>query len=599
MNPVFYLIALFLPLVGSLTSFACIRAPKVLVSVITCTCVSVAAIISCALFYMHVTADIKIFDWISIIGTSWSVKVDTMSSLMFVVVNSVSCIVHIYSTEYMSKDKRYKLFMAYISLFTFCMLMLVCAKDMMQLFFGWEGVGFCSYLLIGFWYEKHSASNAANKAFVVNRVSDCAFVLAIALIFSSYGSLEISSILSQANVIANKKIGQYTMLDVVCLLLMAACAGKSAQLLFHVWLPDAMEGPTPVSALIHAATMVTAGVFLICRLGDLFTHSIIASTAILYLGAATACFAGVCGIYQTDLKKIIAYSTCSQLGYMFAACGANAYHAAMFHLATHAFYKAGLFLAAGAVIHSTHEQDVYKIGNVRSEMKMVFAVFVLCGLSLMGVYPFSGYYSKELILSYVQSNKICFYMQIFAAFCTAVYMSKIVILLFFSKNKAHTSPNKIPITFSTIIIGIVMTGVASVAAKIFNDTLGAHHDDKVALLAAISTTCGVLVGICAYTTSIKNIKSPGFLRNAFYFDCLYNLFLVRTTKTISYLSAQFDYYVIDFLGPRLAATIINRTSRIIVLLQNGNVAHYALYFVAALLLMACLIVFDIRIGLYI
>jgi len=377
---------------------------------------------------------------------SWALRVDTLTAVMLVVVTTVSSLVHLYSWGYMAEDPDQPRFFAYLSLFTFAMLMLVTADNLVQMFFGWEGVGLASYLLIGFWYYKPSANAAAIKAFVVNRVGDFGFSLGIFGTFLVFGTVSIPAILAAAPGHMGETIGflgmRVDLMTLLCLLLFVGAMGKSAQLGLHTWLPDAMEGPTPVSALIHAATMVTAGVFMVCRLSPMFETSTTAMHVVTYVGAATALFAATVGTVQNDIKRVIAYSTCSQLGYMFFAAGVGAYGAAMFHLFTHAFFKALLFLGAGSVIHAMHhEQDMRFYGGLRKEIPLTFWAMVagtlaITGVGVMGIFGFAGFYSKDAILeaafaSGSQSGYVAFALGVFAALLTSFYSWRLIFLTFF------------------------------------------------------------------------------------------------------------------------------------------------------------------------
>jgi len=382
------------------------------------------------------------------LDVQWSLRVDTLTAVMLVVVTSVSSLVHLYSWGYMSEDPSQPRFFAYLSLFTFAMLMLVTADSLVQMFFGWEGVGLASYLLIGFWYHKPSANAAAIKAFVVNRVGDFGISLGIFAAFLVFGTVSIPEILSLAPSYAGSTIGflgyRIDTITLICILLFIGAMGKSAQLGLHTWLPDAMEGPTPVSALIHAATMVTAGVFMVCRLSPLFELSETATTLVTYVGAATALFAATVGTTQTDIKRVIAYSTCSQLGYMFFAAGVGAYGAAMFHLFTHAFFKALLFLGAGSVIHAMHhEQDMRYYGGLRKHIPLTFwammaGTLAITGVGVIGVFGFAGFYSKDAIIeaafaSGTQAGGVAFAVAVFAALLTSFYSWRLMFLTFFGK----------------------------------------------------------------------------------------------------------------------------------------------------------------------
>ncbi|MFZ8924922.1 MAG: NADH-quinone oxidoreductase subunit L, partial [Candidatus Puniceispirillaceae bacterium] len=367
----------------------------------------------------------------------WSLRFDTLTAVMLIVVTGVSSMVHIYSIGYMSHDNARARFMAYLSLFTFAMLMLVTADNLVQMFFGWEGVGVASYLLIGFWYKKDSAHTAAMKAFVVNRVGDFGFALGILAVYALFGSVQFDDIFAQSSVIAATEMNflgyRLPALEVAGILLFIGAMGKSAQLGLHTWLPDAMEGPTPVSALIHAATMVTAGVFMICRLSPMLEFAPFALDVITVIGALTAIFAATVGMTQFDIKRVIAYSTCSQLGYMFFAAGVSAYPAAMFHLTTHAFFKALLFLGAGSVIHAmSDEQDLRNMGGIWKKVPVTYAMMWIGSLALAGFPFFAGYYSKDMILeaAYAANSGVggmAFWLGCLAAFLTAFYSWRLLI----------------------------------------------------------------------------------------------------------------------------------------------------------------------------
>ena len=439
----------FLPLVAALVAGLGNRVIGNLpAKLVTTAALFVSAALSWAIFLQigldHGAAyTVPVLDWIDsgALHVAWAFRVDTLTGVMLVVITTVSALVHLYSWGYMDEDPDQPRFFAYLSLFTFAMLMLVTADNLVQMFFGWEGVGLASYLLIGFWYYKPSANAAAIKAFVVNRVGDFGFSLGIFATFLVFGTVQLTPILAGAAGMKGTTFeflgGQFDTMTVVCLLLFVGAMGKSAQLGLHTWLPDAMEGPTPVSALIHAATMVTAGVFMVCRLSPMFEAAPHALTVVTYVGAATALFAATVACVQTDIKRVIAYSTCSQLGYMFFAAGSGAYGAAMFHLFTHAFFKALLFLGAGAVIHSMHhEQDMRFYGGLRKSIPLTFAAMTIGTLSLTGFFFTSGYYSKDAILEAAfgngsEASMVAFAVGTFVALLTSFYSWRLVFLTFF------------------------------------------------------------------------------------------------------------------------------------------------------------------------
>ena len=424
-----------------------------------------ALFISCALSWPiflsflsgHAEAHVSpVLHWVTSgnLDFAWALRVDTLTAVMLVVITSVSALVHLYSWGYMSDEPDQPRFFAYLSLFTFAMLMLVTADNLVQMFFGWEGVGLASYLLIGFWFRKPSANAAAMKAFVVNRVGDLGFMMGIFGTFLVFGTVSIPAILEAAPGMAGSTIGflghRFDTMTVLCLLLFIGAMGKSAQLGLHTWLPDAMEGPTPVSALIHAATMVTAGVFMVCLLSPMFETSPTALGFVTFIGAATCFFAATIGTTQTDIKRVIAYSTCSQLGYMFFAAGVGAYGAAMFHLFTHAFFKALLFLGAGSVIHAMHhEQDMRYYGGLRKHIPITFwamtaGTLAITGVGIVDVVGFAGFYSKDAILEAAfargtELSHFAFFMGIFAALLTSFYSWRLVFLTFFGKPRWEQS----------------------------------------------------------------------------------------------------------------------------------------------------------------
>ncbi|HCL49242.1 MAG TPA: NADH-quinone oxidoreductase subunit L, partial [Rhodobiaceae bacterium] len=394
------------------------------------------------------TQKIMVLNWISSGGLDidWVLRIDALTAVMLVVITGVSSLVHVYSIGYMSHDPHRARFFAYLSLFTFMMLMLVTADNFLQLFFGWEGVGLASYLLIGFWFKKASANAAAIKAFVVNRVGDFGLILGMAAIYFSVGSLQFDTVFASAEALAQGEFDflgmTVPMLTTICLLLFMGAMGKSAQFLLHTWLPDAMEGPTPVSALIHAATMVTAGVFLVARCSPLFELSQTALNVVIVVGGITAFFAATVGLVQNDIKRVIAYSTCSQLGYMFVALGIGAYQAAMFHLFTHAFFKALLFLGAGSVIHAMgDEQDMRKMGGLRQLIPATFFMMLIGTIALTGFPLTAGYYSKDAIIegafaAQAAPHMFGFAMLVIAAFFTSFYSWRLMFMTFFGVSRA-------------------------------------------------------------------------------------------------------------------------------------------------------------------
>ena len=479
-----YKFIVFLPLLGFLTvgMFGRQLGDR-LSQLITATLVSISAILSWIVFVeVAITHNqpetVHVLDWVTS-GTltfNWALKIDTLTAVMLVVVNSVSALVHWYSMGYMSDDPHKPRFFSYLSLFTFAMLMLVTADNLVQMFFGWEGVGLASYLLIGFYYKKPSANAAAIKAFVVNRVGDFGFSLGIFAAFVLFGSVHFDTIFANVDQYKDATLvflgTEYHAITVICILLFVGAMGKSAQLGLHTWLPDAMEGPTPVSALIHAATMVTAGVFLVARFSPVFEYSPDALTVVTIIGASTAFFAATVGLVQNDIKRVIAYSTCSQLGYMFVALGVSAYGGAIFHLFTHAFFKALLFLGAGSVIHAMHhEQDMRNMGGLAKKIPFTFAVMLIGTLAITGLPLLSGYYSKDLIIQAAYASEgagtaFAFFLIVIAALMTSFYSWRLIFMTFFGESRAdahtydhaHEGPWVMKVPLAILALGALFAG---------------------------------------------------------------------------------------------------------------------------------------------
>ena len=550
----------------------------------------------------------------------WRLRFDTLTAVMLIVVTGVSSMVHIYSIGYMSHDNARARFMAYLSLFTFAMLMLVTADNLVQLFFGWEGVGVASYLLIGFWYKKESAHTAAMKAFVVNRVGDFGFALGILAVYQIFGSIQFDDIFANAAMMRDSQIGflgqALPALEVAGILLFIGAMGKSAQLGLHTWLPDAMEGPTPVSALIHAATMVTAGVFMICRLSPMLEYAPLSLDIITVVGALTAIFAATVGFTQFDIKRVIAYSTCSQLGYMFFAAGVSAYPAAMFHLTTHAFFKALLFLGAGSVIHAmSDEQDLRNMGGIWRKVPVTYVMMWVGSLALAGFPFFAGFYSKDMILeaafaAHTNVGNMAFWLGCSAAFLTAFYSWRLLIMAFHGKPRAsaevmshvHESPLVMTLPLFVLAVGAVFSGwlgyelfVGHDMAVFWGDSIfilpehhameHAHHVPTwVKLLPVLLATSGVLLAVLCYAiwTDIPSVAARlfapihRFFFNKWYFDELYDAIFVRPAVRIgSFLWLRGDRDTIDGFGPDGMSAMVMRVSAMAARLQSGFVFHYA------------------------
>ena len=591
--------------------------------IITSLLVSISAIFSVLVLYEVVVnqyqENIIIATWISSgsLEVNWSMKIDSLSAVMLVVVTSVSALVHIYSIGYMSHDPHKPRFMAYLSLFTFAMLMLVTADNFIQLFFGWEGVGLCSYFLIGFWFKKESANKAAIKAFVVNRVGDFGFALGIFLIFYLFGTVNYTEVFAEIPNITDKNLVflgiTFNAVDLICLLLFIGAMGKSAQILLHTWLPDAMEGPTPVSALIHAATMVTAGVFLVVRCSPIYEYSDLALNIITIVGMSTAFFAATVALVQNDIKKIIAYSTCSQLGYMFFATGVGAYNVAMFHLFTHAFFKALLFLGSGSVIHAfKEEQNINNMGGVWKKLPYTYSLMIIGTLALTG-FPFlSGFYSKDAIIefAYLRGNTTGYYaagIGIFTAFLTSIYSWRLIFKTFHGEynnkeikiDETHESPIVMLIPLVLLSIGAIFAGFLFKELFIGYEGLNNFWRDSIFFLKPLSTdhpplwfllltpTLVILSIPLAYYLFLKNRNLPErlaninkplyqFLLNKWYFDELYDVLFVKPSKKLGlFLWKFFDLKIIDGFGPDGISSMIKKFSVKANKFQSGYIYQYA------------------------
>src|SRR5476651_897640 len=547
----------------------------------------------------------------------WTVRVDGITAVMLVVVTGVSSLVHLYSIGYMEEDPHRPRFFAYLSLFTFAMLMLVTADNLVQLFFGWEGVGLASYLLIGFWYQKPSANAAAIKAFVVNRVGDFGFALGIFAIFMLIGSTDFETIFAGAPGLTGKTIDFFgwhaDALTLTCLLLFMGAMGKSAQFLLHTWLPDAMEGPTPVSALIHAATMVTAGVFMVARLSPLFELAPNAQAVVMFFGATTAFFAATVGLVQNDIKRIVAYSTCSQLGYMFVAMGAGAYSVGMFHLFTHAFFKALLFLGSGSVIYAMHhEQDIRNMGGLKDKIPFTYIVMVIGTLALTGFPLTAGYFSKDAIIesAFASHNTFAFYgflMTVIAAGLTSFYSWRLIFKTFHGEphdqehyEAAHESPIWMLIPIGILAAGSILAGfpfkelfAGHGVEEFFRESVKMNPhiiEDMHHIPDAIAYLPTVMMAIGAYISYVFYIRRPylpvelassqpllyKFLLNKWYFDELYDLIFVRPVKWLGrFLWKVGDGKIIDGFGPDGVSARVLDVTRNVVKLQTGYLYHYA------------------------
>ncbi len=629
-------IAVFLPLLGSIIAgLMALFTPEdkdrrarfdTLSQWVTCGAMILSAVVAAFVFADVVGGGrphtVELLTWIDsgALEVSWALKMDTLSAVMLLTVTSVAAVIHVYSVGYMHHDPGIPRFMSYLSLFTFFMLMLVTADNLVQLFFGWEGVGLASYLLIGFWYDRPSANAAAIKAFIVNRIGDFGFALGIFAVFVLFQSIHFDTIFAaapgKADAVFQVFGGEFHALTVICLLLFVGAMGKSAQLGLHTWLPDAMEGPTPVSALIHAATMVTAGVFMVARLSPLFEFSEIALAVVTIVGASTAIFAATVGCVQNDIKRVIAYSTCSQLGYMFFACGVSAYSAGIFHLMTHAFFKALLFLGAGSVIHAmSDEQDMRRMGGIYKTIPVTYAVMWIGSLALAGIWPFAGFFSKDIILeaawaAHTGVGSYAFWLGILAAFLTAFYSWRLLLMTFHGAPRAdekvmahvHESPMVMLIPLLLLAAGALFAGYIGYQWFVGADAPGfwgnavfvlpehsaledAHHVPAwVKFLPLVVAAGGIGLAFILYVLS-PNL--PGllaerfravyqFLLNKWYFDELYDWLFVRPAFVLGRgFWKSGDGALIDGVGPDGVAAATRNLARRIAGLQTGYLYHYA------------------------
>lgn len=619
-----HILLVFSPLIGAIVAglFGRVIGDRG-AQLITCGLMGVSALCAWIGVFVYLgepASRVEVMQWITVgsFDASWTLRVDSLSTVMMFVVSFISFLIHVYSVGYMSHDPSIPRFMSYLSLFTFSMLMLVTSDNLIQLFFGWEGVGLASYLLIGFWYHRPSANAAAIKAFIVNRVGDFGLVLGVAATYLVFDSIQYDVIFGRAEEFADTTIsafgGEFHTLNLIGVLLFIGAMGKSAQLGLHTWLPDAMEGPTPVSALIHAATMVTAGVFLVARFSPVYEHAPAALAMVTFIGASTAIFAATVGLTQFDIKRVIAYSTCSQLGYMFFACGVGAYDVGIFHLYTHAFFKALLFLGAGSVIHAmSDEQDMRRMGGIWKHVKITYAVMWIGTLALIGFPGFAGFFSKDAVLeaawaSHYPFHYYAFWMGELAAFLTAFYSGRLMWLTFHGEPRAdaetmhhvHESPPVMTIPLIILAIGAVFAGWLGLdmIADDYHLWAGAiyhspenhvlHDMHEVPLLVKLAPLIAMVVGLGL--SYVCYMQRPGlgariaeaagpvnrFFYNKWYFDELYDLLFVRTAKALGYsLWRGGDQGIIDRFGPDGIAATTLFTSKRTVRLQTGYIYHYA------------------------
>ena len=626
----------FLPLFASLVvGFFGKKLNLMLSHIFSCTMIIIPFFLS--LYFLNLTLSenynlvVPLFEWLKSgdLVTEWSLRLDLLTSVMLVVVTSVSSLVHIYSIGYMSHDSHQTRFFAYLSFFTFAMLILVTSNNFLQLFFGWEGVGLASYLLIGFWYKKDTANSAAMKAFVVNRVGDFGFLIGLAILFYYAGSLNFDVIFSLNEQLSLSTFSifnkEFNVLNTACFFLFMGAMGKSAQLFLHTWLPDAMEGPTPVSALIHAATMVTAGIFLVARCSPLFEMSPSILSFITVIGASTAFFAATVALVQNDIKRIVAYSTCSQLGYMFVALGSGAYQIAIFHLFTHAFFKALLFLGSGSVIHAvSDEQDIRKMGGLYKLIPFTWIVMLIGTLGLTGAPLMSGYYSKDGIIeaafvSQTEGNLYAFYLLVLSALLTSFYSWRLIFLTFNGKSnipteifsKIHESPKVMLFPLFILSIFTIFSGVYFVDYFMYHDYQylwqssiylsennhvieSIHYVPKwVKYSPLVMMVIGLITAIIFYLLYPKVPKFLSsqfnplykFLLNKWYFDEIYEFIFVRNISRIgNFLSNFGDKRIIDGLGPDGISLRVMDIAKQMSRIQTGYIYHYAFAMLIGLML---------------
>ena len=623
-----YLLVVLLPLFGFIfaISFSRFFGSKG-AGIITVFCMSLTVLISFFIFYevglSNSTCVFKVLDWLDVgfLHLSWGFLFDSLTCIMLIVVNVVSLLVHIFSLSYMEEDPHLSRFMSYLSLFTFFMLILITGDNFIQMFVGWEGVGLASYLLINFWFTRYQANKSAIKAIIVNRIGDFGLILGISYIFIYFGSLDFLTVFATSyfyqDVYLNLLGFNVHLLTLISLLLFVGAVGKSAQLGLHVWLPDAMEGPTPVSALIHAATMVTAGVFVLIRCSSIIEYSPIALVVISIVGALTAFFAATTGLVQNDLKRVIAYSTCSQLGYMVFACGLSNYSVSLFHLMNHAFFKALLFLSAGAVIHAlSDEQDMRKMGGLLKLLPFTYLMILIGSLSLMG-FPFlTGYYSKDVILElayskYTVYSSFCHWLGTISAFFTAFYSFRLIMLTFIVNTNAykkvieaaHDVPNLmllplITLCFGSIFIGyltkdlIIGLGTNFWQSALYFEPKNYILIDSEFLPAFIKlvpvlfslTGAGISIILYSYFIELKYKIKQNYYFNYFYvflsrkwfFDNIYSYLIVRPLLSFGYnISFKLlDRGFIEYFGPLGLVRILNKLTSSVNSLQTGYIYHY-------------------------
>ena len=615
--------------------------------IVTCALMGVSAVSAWIGLFMYVGVPafkVPLLTWIEVGGleADWALRVDTLSTVMMLVVSFISFLIHVYSVGYMAHDSSIPRFMSYLSLFTFAMLMLVTSDNLLQLYFGWEGVGLASYLLIGFWYTRPSACAAAIKAFIVNRVGDFGLALGVAGCFLVFDSVQYDVIFANADELAGSTLyvfgASFGTLEILGFLLFIGAMGKSAQIGLHTWLPDAMEGPTPVSALIHAATMVTAGVFLVARFSPLYEYAPTALAFITFIGATTAIFAATVGMTQFDIKRVIAYSTCSQLGYMFFACGVGAYPIAIFHLMTHAFFKALLFLGAGSVIHAmSDEQDMRRMGGIWRRIPITYAMMwigtlALVGFGVPGLFGFAGFYSKDAILEAAWASpngfaQYAFWLGAAAAVLTAFYSGRLIFLTFHGEPRAdhhvmghiHESPPIMTVPLGALALGAILAGwiglpMMAAEGDFWAGAIQLHPENRVLEDMHYVPRWVVFLPVAAFVIGLGlawllYIALPGMpariaaalrpvdalFRNKWYFDELYDFLFVRPARVFGdLLWRRGDEGIIDRYGPDGFSATTLATVRQTVRIQTGYLYHYAFVMLAGVAVLVTWYLFLVR-----
>jgi proton-translocating NADH-quinone oxidoreductase chain L len=632
------LIIIFLPLLGFLCGGLFGRFLNKGVCYITTFLIFVSFFFSIFLFFEIITHNsiykLNLISWINVdsLNINWCFYFDSLTSIMLIVVTGISTLVHLYSTEYMEFDPHLTRFMSYLSLFTFFMLLLITAGNFLQMFVGWEGVGLSSYLLINFWFTRIQANKAAIKAMLINRIGDFFILLALFTIYYTFNSLDYVTVFNLSPFSRNYPLFSFNgfeifIIDIICLFLFFGAMGKSAQLGLHTWLPDAMEGPTPVSALIHAATMVTAGIFLIARCSFLFEFSSLTLNLIMFIGSCTAFFAATVGLLQNDIKKVIAYSTCSQLGYMIFACGLSSYEVGIFHLSNHAFFKALLFLGAGSVIHAvSDEQDMRKLGGLQKLLPFSYSIILIGSLALVG-FPFlTGFYSKDVILEiayakYTILGHFCYYLGSFSAFCTAFYSTRLLFLVFLAEpngnrfNILNSHEGSWRMTLPLFLLSILSIFIGYFTKDLFIGFGTNFWSTSIfilpknyilldiefinllnKLLPLILTLFGVFCSYFIYAISLKNyykIKKLiffryfyNFLSRKWYFDRIYNQFIGQNILYYSYFLSykDIDRGIIEIFGPFGIVFIVKFYSNYFKNYQTGHIFHYLMLFFFSILI---------------